>query len=98
MEIALIIAIVLIVWILWFIVYKLLNTLENIAKLLKADNLQEYLMEDSEPENKIQVWQNERFQDIWTMTDDDLRNVKIDPNHLYNWALWGKPTTENFNW
>ncbi len=98
MEIALIIAIVLIVWILWFIVYKLLNTLENIAKLLKADNLQEYIMEDSEPENKIQVWQNERFQDIWTMTDDDLRNVKIDPNHLYNWALWGKPTTENFNW
>jgi len=79
-------------------VYKLLNTLENIAKLLKADNLQEYIMEDSEPENKIQVWQNERFQDIWTMTDDDLRNVKIDPNHLYNWALWGKPTTENFNW
>jgi hypothetical protein len=36
-------------------VYKLLNTLENIAKLLKADNLQEYIMEDSEPENKIQV-------------------------------------------
>ena len=98
MEIALIIAIVLIVWILWFIVYKLLNTLENIAKLLKAENLQEYIMEDSETENKIQVWQNERFQDIWTMTDDDLRNVKIDPNHLYNWALWGKPTTENFNW
>jgi len=96
MEIALLTAIVWVVSILWYIVFKLLIVLEKFAKLLKADNLQEYLMQDENPENMINVWQNhEKFKDIWELTEEELRNIKPNPN-IY-WAVWSNPVTENFN-
>ena len=98
MELALIIAIVLVVAILWFICVKLLSILEKLAKLLKADNLQEYINQDLPEENNINIWENSRYQDIGAISEDDLRDIKINPNEIYNNVVGSNAKTETFNW
>ncbi len=98
MEIALIIAIVTVIWILWYIVHTLLWTLKELAKLLKADNLQEYTQTlNDEEEDNIDVWQEKRYSEIWSLTDEQLRSIEIKPNNLYDWSVWDNAKTETFN-
>jgi len=78
MEIAVTIIALASMWISGFTVYKLLWTIKELAKLVKSDNLQEYIMEEWKPESRIEVWQKEeRYQEISEISDKDLSNIKV---------------------
>ena len=95
--IAMAIIIVILAIMLWILNYRLLSSIEKFAKLLKADNLQEYIMEEWKPEEKIDIWQTEkRFKDVSDISEEDLKNLKINPDSIYSWFTWNKTKTEKF--
>ena len=78
MEIAITIIVITSLSILGFISYKLLETIKELAKLLKSDNLQEYIMSEKMDKENIDVWQDDpRYQDISEISDEDLKNIDI---------------------
>lgn len=59
-----------------FAIYKMLETIKEMAKIIKAENLIEY-----ESEKNINEEKNEddgRYADIWSLSDEELKEVKID--------------------
>ena len=78
MEIAITTIVITSLSILGFISYKLLETIKELAKLLKSDNLQEYIMSEKMDKENIDVWQDDpRYQDISELSDEDLKNIDI---------------------
>lgn len=65
--------------------------------MIKSENIQEYTIANEIEEWKVDVWQpEERFQDVWALDDDTIRNIKINPDEIYKGAIWGNTKTEKF--
>jgi len=96
-EITLIMLWLTIIW-LFFMIFYLLKILKDIAKLIKADNLQEYTIGQEIEKERIEVGQqDERYTDIWNISEKDLKNINIDPNQIYAWNYWKEDKVETFN-
>lgn len=77
-----------IIVIMFVIINKLLNTIENISKLIKSENLQEFDNIEKNIESQIEVWQNDdRFIPVSEISDKDLKNIDINPENIYNWKI-----------
>lgn len=92
-----IISIIPIIW-MTYIIYIQQNTIKELAKLIKSDNLQEYENLKWELHNQIKVWQEaERFKDISEISDEDLKDIHIDPSVIYWGFTWKNTKKETFN-
>jgi len=82
---------------LFFTIYKLLIVNQNLAKLIKANNLQEYVIWDEIQNEKIDVWEDkERYADVWSINDEDLRNLNLNPENIYRGNIWNNIKEEKF--
>jgi len=97
MEIAIIIISLSAMWIMCFITYKLLWLIKELAKIIKSDNLQEYIMDEWKPNNKVNIWQQEeRYVEVDALSNQVLTD--INPEDIYRGVFWTKPKKEHFNW
>lgn len=84
-------------WLL-YIIYRLINSLEKMTKLVKADSLQEYEFTEEEAKQDVDVWQaDQRYKDVSEMDNNELSQIRVDPNMLYSWVFGSKTKTEKFN-
>ena len=85
---------VFIVCIFAYIIKQMLETLKEITKLIKANDLNEY---NTKWEEQIKdVWQiEERYKDINELSNEELRNIDINPNGIIQW--YHKEKSEKFN-
>jgi len=83
-------------WLL-YMMREILKTLNDTTKLIKANNLQEYVIWEEIQSEKIEVWQpEERYKDVWSISPEDLTNLDLNPENIYNGAIWKKEKTEHF--
>ena len=76
---------------------EILKTLNDTTKLIKANNLQEYVIWEEIQNEKIEVWQpEERYKEVWNISPKDLQNLDLNPENIYNGAIWKKEKTEHF--
>jgi len=89
MEIIAILLFSLIIIIIMFVIInKLLKIIDNISKLIKSENLQDFELTNWNIESTIDVWQNnDRFIPINEISDKDLKNIDINPENIYNWKI-----------
>lgn len=64
-------------------------------KLIKAQNLQEYvdLVESKEEQEDVE---EERYMDVWNMTEEQMSKLNINPDDIYRNAVWDIENKENF--
>ena len=98
MILAITTVILVIIGVFTYIIKELLDTTKELAKLVKSDNLQEYedIEDRAEEQENIDVWQ-ERFKEVWSMTENELKDIKVNPDQLYKWAFWWWIKVEKFN-
>lgn len=63
----------------------------SLSKLIKSNNLQEF--EETQKENNLleeQEKEQERFVDISDLSDEEFKNIEVNPENVYKWVVYNE--------
>lgn len=66
---------------------------KELYKLIKADNLQEYIVNENTPEEVEE--EKPRFKEMHELTPEELNNLELNPEDIYKWVVYGQDKHTN---